>query len=118
MFQGMCYRFASPRLVITRSFSLLPAPCRSTTFACCSAERVLVSFVVKRFWIAAIIFESLYIHNRSPAQQAALSLEKRREKGNGNKKEYDPKHVQPVEGEISTNVTRENGTRKPVPHFE
>jgi hypothetical protein len=37
----------------------------------------------------------------------------------GNKRKMiSPEHVQPVKGEISTNVTRENGTREPVAHLE
>lgn len=105
----MCCRLASPRLIIARSFSLLAAPCRLTTFVCCDAEWALVSFGVKRFRTAAIIFENLYIPNYSPAQQATLSLGKDRERQEAERKEKrstSPEHVQPVKGEISTNVTR------------
>jgi hypothetical protein len=88
--------------------------CLSTTLVCCGAERDFVSFALKRFRSAAIIFENLCTF-----PSASHTTGKKREKPrNENKLLISPEHVQPVQGDISTNIPGKGGTRETVPHLK
>jgi len=58
----------------------------------------------------AIIFDNLFIFNCRLLQQVTLLPGKREKRVTGTKKSASPEYVQPVEGDISKNVTREDGT--------
>lgn len=114
MVQDSGCRLASPRLVTTRSLSPLAVKCLSTTLVCCGAERDFVSFALKRFRSAAIIFENLCTFPSA----SHTTGKKREEPRNENKLLISPEHVQPVQGDISTNIPGKGGTRETVPHLK
>ena len=95
--QETCCRLASPRVVNLWSVSTLVALCRSAGFACCDVERDLLSFPLKRFLSAAIIFMNLFISGRRTQRPCSPGKEtKRKKKKILAVRSILPQYVQPV----------------------